>query len=76
MSSSRRVKSEVAAFYETDEVSRLCPGRKYLVSVRRINGEMERKQKMLFLANLKEVYSAFMASHPNEEIGFSRHFLT
>ena len=65
------LKSEVAAFYESDDVSRLCPGRKDSVSVRGHNGEKERKQKRLVLANLKEVYSAFKVSHPGANIGFS-----
>ena len=52
-------------------MSRLCPGRKDSVSVRGINGEKERNPKRLLLANLKEVYSAFKASHPNDNIGFS-----
>ena len=48
------LKAEVAAFYESDEVSRLCPGRKDSVSVRLPSGEKGKKQKRLALANLKE----------------------
>lgn len=65
------LKSEVAAFYESNEVARLCPGRNDSVSVRGIDGEKERGKKRLVLANLKEVHSAFKASHPNANIGFS-----
>ena len=44
------LKAEVAAFYESDEVSQLCPGRNDSVSIRLPNG---RKQKRLVLANSK-----------------------
>ena len=67
---SNALKSEVAAFYESDEVSRLCPDRKDSISVRGINGEKERNPKRLVLANLKDVYSAFRASHPNDNRDF------
>ncbi|KAL5493652.1 hypothetical protein EMCRGX_G014861 [Ephydatia muelleri] len=61
------LKADVAAFYESDEVSRLCPGRKDSVSVRLPSGEKGRKQKRLVLANLKELYSAFKETHPNSK---------
>ena len=47
------LKAEVAAFYESDEVSQLCPGRNDSVSIRLPNGEKGRKQKRLVLANSK-----------------------
>ena len=65
------LKADVAAFYESDEVSRLCPGRKDSVSVRLPSGEKGRKQKRLVLANLKKLYSAFKETHPNSKVGFS-----
>ena len=65
------LKADVAAFYESDEVSRLCPGRKDSMSVRLPSGEKGRKQKRLVLANLKELYSAFKETHPNYKVGFS-----
>ena len=61
------LKADVAAFYESDEVSRLCPGRKDSVSVRLPSGEKGRKQKRLVLANLKELYYAFKETHPNSK---------
>ena len=42
----------VAVFYEDDQSSRNCPGKKEFVSVR-INGEKVHKQKHLLLVNLK-----------------------
>lgn len=50
------VKAQIVAYYELD-VSRVCPGKKYTVSVRFTSGEKERKQKRLVLANLKELYA-------------------
>ncbi|KAL5474448.1 hypothetical protein EMCRGX_G026396 [Ephydatia muelleri] len=61
------LKAEVAAFYESDEVSQLCLGRKDSVSIRLPNGEKGRKQKRLVLANLKELYCAFKESHSNSK---------
>ena len=65
------LKAEVAAFYESDEVSQLCLGRKDSVSIRLPNGEKGRKQKRLVLANLKELYCAFKESHSNSTVRFS-----
>ena len=57
------------AYYECDEVSRVCPGKKDTVSVRLTSGEKERKQKRFELANLKELYADFKKCHPNIKIG-------
>jgi hypothetical protein len=68
---SEEVKAQVVAYYECDEVSRVCPGKKDTVSVRLTSGEKEKKQKRLVLANLKELYADFKKCHPNIKIGFS-----
>ena len=65
------LKAEVMAFYESDEVSRMCPGIKDVVTVRLPNGDKARKPKRLVLANLKEVYSSFKELHPLSKVGFS-----
>ena len=65
------LQAEVIAFYELDEVSRLCPGRKDAVTIRLPNGDKARKQKRLVLANLKEVYFSFKELHPLSKVGFS-----
>ena len=65
------LKADVAAFYESDEVSRMCPGTKDTVRVRLPSGKKGKMQKRLVLANLKELYSSFKETHPNSKVGFS-----
>ena len=60
----------VCQFYQSDEVSRVMPGRKDFVSARE-QGSCMHVQKRLVLSNLKEVYE-FKSMFPNEKIGFSR----
>ena len=68
---SDEVKAQVLAFYECDEVTRVCPGKKDTLSVRLTSGEKAIKQKRLVLANLKELYAEFKKCHPGIKIGFS-----
>ena len=67
---SDEIKQNVTNFFESDEISRMCPGMKDFVPVR-IDGEKVHKQKRLILCNLDEVYQAFKAKHPCK-IGFSK----
>ena len=60
----------VAAFYEDDQFSRNCPGKKDFVS-ERINGEKFHKQKRLLLVNLKKLHQEFKKSC-NKDISFSK----
>ena len=55
------IAESVAAFYENNQFSRNCPGKKEFVSVR-INGEKVHKQKPLLLINLKELHQEFQKS--------------
>jgi len=57
-------------FYQRDEYSRMCPGQKDFVSVKKADGTREQKQKRLLLINLKELYLEFVKEH-NVRIGFS-----
>ena len=65
------LKSEIVAFYESDENSRMCPGMKETVNVRDSNGEKVKHQKRLVLSNLKELHAAWKTSNPEKKIGFS-----
>ena len=51
------IKQRVIAFYELEEYSRICPGKKGYVVVRD-GGEKPHKQKQLLLLNLHELYVA------------------
>ena len=62
------IAESVAAFYEDDQFSRNCPGKKEFVIVR-INGEKVHKQKRLLLVNLKELHQEFKKSC-NKNISF------
>ena len=67
---SNDTKEMVQKFYELDEYSRVCPGKKDYVSVI-INKEKIHKQKRLLLVNLNELYSAFKERN-SIKIGFSK----
>ena len=64
--------SEISApIYESDENSRMMPGKKDCVSVRT---EKERimVQKRLVLMNLRELYRFFKDKYPEQKVGFSK----
>ena len=67
---SPEVIERVIAFYQSDDYSRMCPGKKEYVSVR-IDGKREQKQKRLLLVNLKELHLEFIKS-TGDEISFSK----
>ena len=58
--------SKVKAFYESDGVSRMCPGKKDCVSV---GGA--KVQKRLVLGNLRELYNLYKQDENNPKVGFS-----
>jgi hypothetical protein len=62
----------VVAFYESEDASRICPGKKDCVSVRNKDGKKEHVQKRLVLMNLKELHAQFKNAHPNMKVGFSK----
>ena len=65
------VLERVKQFYERDDVSRMCPGRKDYVAVRSRNGAKEKVQKRLLLCNIREIYLLYKTEFPNDKIGFS-----
>ena len=58
----------VKSFYEDDEYSRIMPGKKDYVSIKK-NVHM---QKRLLLCNLKELFVAFKTMNPEIKLEFSR----
>lgn len=69
---SKETQELITAFYQTDEISRLCPGKKDCVSVRNLStGSKELIQKRLILMNLKEVFAVYKENSSNPVIGFS-----
>lgn len=67
---SKEQKKQVVSFYEQDEISRLCPGRKDCLSVR-IDEEKVKMQKRLILGNLRELYEIYKRDQTMPNIGFS-----
>ena len=65
-------KEKVTAFYESNEFSRMCPGKKECVAIRDENGKKVYRQKQLLLVNLKELHVAFKEKHPQNPVGFSK----
>ena len=61
----------VQNFYESDEISRVMPGKKDCVSIK-VNDTRTSVKKRLLLGNLKEVYRQFKDQFPAEKIRFSR----
>ena len=68
---SEELKGSVVSFYEMDENSRVCPGKKDKVSIRGKDGEKIEHQKRLVLSNLKELHVAWKTAHPDQKVGFS-----
>ena len=62
----------VKSFYCSDSISRVMPGNKDFLSVRKADGEKEHRQKRLVLYNLKEAYHQFKTEHPDVKVGFSK----
>ena len=58
-------------FYESDDISRVMPGKKDFVSVKK-DGERQHVQKRLILSNLREVYHELKERFPDCKVGFSK----
>lgn len=63
--------SLVKQFYSSDDISRVCPGKRDFVTVNE-NNEKISKQRRLILMNLKEAYALFKQAHIGLKIGFSK----
>ena len=61
----------VHAFYESDDISRVMPGKKDFVSVKKESKRVH-VQKRLVLSNLREVYHEFKEKFPERKIVFSK----
>ncbi|CAH0555039.1 unnamed protein product [Brassicogethes aeneus] len=67
-----QTKNLVISSYTHDENSRMMPGMKDYVSIRKDDGSREHVQKRLVLCNLAELYSNFQLKYPNVRIGLSK----
>ena len=62
---------KVIEFYQSDEYSRMFPGKKDVMSVK-INGQKQYKQRRLLLLNLNEFHIEFKKRYPQLNIGLSK----
>ena len=65
--------SKIEAFYQQDDISRMCPGKKEFVSVKTDSGR-EHKQKRLLQMNLSEAHQIYLSENDKEEfkVGLSK----
>ena len=63
--------SIASSFYESDDISRVMPGKKDFISVKK-EGKREHIQKRLILSNLRGVYREFKEKYPDHKTGFSK----
>lgn len=68
---SQEIIIKVQAFFESEENSRMCPGKKDCTNVV-VEGKKIAKQKRFVLSNLNELFVAFKAAHPECKIGRSK----
>ena len=68
---SQETKQTVLAFYESEEISRLLPGKKDCVSIRLPDKTKIKKQKRLLLSNISEIYAQFKKENPDMKSGIS-----
>ena len=62
----------VKSFYERDDISRMSPGKRDVVTVRGPNGEKEKVQKRHLYLSIKEAFSLFQEENPDVKIGSSK----
>ena len=61
----------ISSFCESDDISRVMPGKKDFISVKK-EGKREHIQKRLILSDLRGVYCEFKERYPYHKIGFSK----
>ena len=67
---SEDIKNKVMDFYRSDEISRICPGKKDCISVQS-EGSRKRVQKRLLLVTCKEAYVHFKQTYSGIKLGVS-----
>ena len=66
-----RDQTTVLVFYESEEISRLLPGKKDCVSIQLPDKTKMKKQKQHLSSNISEIYVQFKKENPDRKIGFS-----
>jgi len=68
---SNEAKLIIKEFFESDEVSRMCPGQKDCLKVRDCEGQSITVQKRLILGNMREIFALYKSERRNPQVGFS-----
>lgn len=63
---------KVIEFYNSPDISRVCPGLRECVTKYNEQGEKIKKQRRLVLMNLKEAFEIFKSDFPDHKIKFSK----
>ena len=63
-------KDAVLAFYESDHINCLLPGKKDCVTIRLPGKTKTKVEKRPLLANISEIHTSFKNEHPHKKIGF------
>ena len=61
----------INAFYQRDDISRMCPGKKECISVKDDDGVRTNKQKRLLLMTISEAHQLFLSDFPGISISLS-----
>ncbi|CAH0564898.1 unnamed protein product [Brassicogethes aeneus] len=62
---------KIRSFYESDEYSRIMPGKKDCISIM-IEGKKESVQKRLLLSNIKDLHGKFLERYPDTKVSLSK----
>ena len=62
--------ARVKSFYEEDQISCMCAGKKDFVTIKNSDGTKEHHQKRLILCNIREAYLQYKSTFPDDKIGF------
>ena len=61
---SEELLARVKSFYEEDQISQMCAGKKDFVTIKNSDGAKERHQKRLILCNIREAYLQYKPTFP------------
>ena len=62
----------VKSFYEEDQISQMCAGKKDFVTIKSSHGKKEHHQKRLILYNIREAYLQYKSTFLDDKIGLSK----
>ena len=64
--------ARVKSFYEEDQISQMCAGKKDFVNIKSSHGTKKHHQKRLIFCNIREVYLQYKSTFLDDKLGFSK----